>query len=164
MCADLYTDDCTGRYFWPWRELCDLQAVRREAGRRGKEGQWLLLLRRNLMWCSCDPADAVSSDADPAAAGCNRGYDGVCTAVLPVYGIWCALHHCLADTEQSDPDGGTCRTVDDRDSHRIHCEYYSGSGLYLWFWDGCGRSGDRYGAWKCGYRYFAHLFCENKEP
>ena len=58
----------------------------------------------------------------------------------------------------------TCRTVDDRDSHRIHCEYYSGSGLYLWFWDGCGRSGDRYGAWKCGYRYFAHLFCENKEP
>ncbi len=49
VCADLYTDDCTGRYFWPWRELCDLQAVRREAERRGKEGQWLLLLRRNLM-------------------------------------------------------------------------------------------------------------------
>lgn len=21
VCADLYTDDCTGRYFGPWREL-----------------------------------------------------------------------------------------------------------------------------------------------
>ena len=131
----------------------------------GKRVSGFLLLRRNLMWCSAvTTADAVSSDADPAATGRNRGYDGVCTAVLPVYGIWCAVHHCLADTEQSDPDGGACRTVDDRVTVTGSIVNIILDPVFIFVLGWCGRSGDRYGAWKCGYRYFAHLFCENKEP